>query len=74
MDWTIEIAKKACNNIINLINVWYKMDTISMNSQNSKTSEPGTIIQSLLYKVAMNMLPYQILECNRYEKKYKKVI
>ena len=50
------------------------MDTISMNSQNSKTSEPGTIIQSLLYKAVMNMLPCQILECNRYEKKYEKVI
>ena len=45
-----------------------------MNSQNSQISEPETIIQSLLYKVATNMLPYQILECNRYEKKYKKVI
>ena len=35
-----EITKKVYNNIMNLKNASYKMDTIFMNCENSKTSEP----------------------------------
>ena len=35
-----ESTKQIYNNIMNSITVWYKMNTIFMNSKNSKTSNP----------------------------------
>ena len=42
-----EITKKLYNNIMYSIKVWYKMDTIFMNSENSKTSEPQRLLHNL---------------------------
>ena len=38
--WAKGISKKVCNNITNSIKLWNRMDTILMNSENSKTSDP----------------------------------
>ena len=35
-----EITKNVHNNIMNSIKLWNRMDTIFMNSRNSKTSDP----------------------------------
>ena len=44
---TKEVTKKVYNNIMNLIKLQNRMDTIFMNSENSKTSDPSqTITQS----------------------------
>ena len=39
-----EITKKVYNNIMNLKNASYKMDNIFMNRENSKTSEPCSLL------------------------------
>ena len=46
-----EITKKAYKNILNSINVLYKMDTIFMISRNSKTSDPHRLLLNLLNKI-----------------------
>ena len=46
-----EITKKAYKNILNSINVLYKMDTIFMISRNSKTSDPHRLLLNLLDKI-----------------------
>ena len=60
-----EITKKAYKNILNLINVLYKMDTIFMISRNSKTSDPHRLLLNLLDKInwkkEINMLLYPTL-------------
>ena len=43
-----EITKKVYNNIIKSIKVQYKMDTISMNSENTRTFEYHVLMLSLL--------------------------
>ena len=46
-----EITKWVSNNIMNLINVSYKMDTIFMNSRKSKTSDPNGLLLNLTDKI-----------------------
>ena len=46
-----EITKKVYNNIIKSIKVKYKMDTIFMNSENSKTSEYHVLVLKLTNKL-----------------------
>ena len=46
-----EITKKVCNNIINSIKLKYKMNTIFMNSKNSKTSDPHRLLINLTDKI-----------------------
>ena len=46
-----EITKKVSNNIKNSINVSYKMDTILMNSKNSKTSDPCRLLLNFTDKI-----------------------
>ena len=46
-----EITKKVYNNIINSIKLKYKMNTIFMNSKNSKTSDPHRLLINLTDKI-----------------------
>ena len=46
-----EITKKVYNNIINSMKVQCKMNTILMNSENSKTSGPHRLLLHLLDKI-----------------------
>ena len=46
-----EVTKKVYNNIMNSIKLSSKMDTIFMNSGNSKTSNPHRLLLSLSDKV-----------------------
>ena len=46
-----EITKKVYNNIIKSIKVYYRMDTIFMNSENSKTSEYHVLMLKLTDKL-----------------------
>ena len=41
--WEKEITKKVYNNIMNSTKLQNGMDTIFMNSENSKTSDPQTV-------------------------------
>ena len=50
-----EVTKKVYNNIINSINVSYKIDTILMNSENSKTTNPYGLLLNLSEKVNLKM-------------------
>ena len=63
--WEKKVTKKVCNNIMNLIKLNNRMDTISMNSGNSKTSSFRRLLPKLLDKIDLkrsdNMLLYQIL-------------
>ena len=60
-----EITKKVYNNIIKLIKVSYKMDTIFMNSENSRTFEYHVLVLKLADKFDLRrgqkVLLYQIL-------------
>ena len=64
-----KILKKAYNNIINSIQLWNRMDTIFMNSENSKTSDAHRLLLNLWDKielkksdkyVALSILAYTI--------------
>ena len=46
-----EIIKRLYNNIMNSINVLYKMDAIFMNSENSKIPDPHRFLLNLAYKI-----------------------
>ena len=47
-----EITKKVYNNIMNSIKVYYKnMNTIFINSKNSKTSDPHRLLCNLTDKI-----------------------
>ena len=46
-----EIAKKVYNNIKSSINLQNRMDTIFMNSKNSGTSDPHTLLLNLTDKI-----------------------
>ena len=46
-----EITKKVYNNIMNIIKILYKMNTIFMNSENSETSDPHRLSLNLTDKV-----------------------
>ena len=48
-----EITKKVYNNIIKSINVLYKMDTIFMNSKNSRNSEFNLLVLELTNKLVL---------------------
>ena len=50
-----EVTKKVYNNIINSINVSYKIDTILMNSENSKTTNPYGLLLNLSEKTNLKM-------------------
>ena len=50
-----EVTKKVYNNIINSINVSYKIDTILMNSENSKTTNPYGLLLNLSEKINLKM-------------------
>ena len=49
-----DITQKVYNNIMNSIKIKYKMDTIFMNSENSKTSEPYRLLLNLADKINLN--------------------
>ena len=49
-----EISNKVFNHMMNLIKVQYKMDTIFMNSKNSKTSETHRLLLNLTDKIILN--------------------
>ena len=51
-----EITEKVHNNIMNSIKIWNKMDTIFMNSENSKTSDPHRILLNLLDKINLKSI------------------
>ena len=42
---------KVYKSIMNSIKVWYKMNTIFMNSGNSKTSDPHRLLLNLIDKI-----------------------
>ena len=42
-----EISKKVYNNVMNSMKLYNKMDTIVMNSENSKTSDPQRLLLNL---------------------------
>ena len=48
--WAKEITLKVYNNIINSMKVQCKMDTIFMNSKNSKTSKPHRLLLNVADK------------------------
>ena len=50
-----QVTKKVCNNIIKSINKHIKMDTTSMNSENSKTSKPHFLILKLTKKLDLRI-------------------
>ena len=50
-----EVTKKVYNNIINSINVSYKIDTILMNSENSKTTNLYGLLLDLSEKINLKM-------------------
>ena len=50
-----EVTKKVHNNIINSIKVSYKIDTILMNSENSKTTNPYGLLLNLSEKTNLKM-------------------
>ena len=45
-----EISKKVYNNVMNSMKLYNKMDTIVMNSENSKTSDPQRLLPNLTDK------------------------
>ena len=49
--WAKEITKKVYNNIMNSVKLSNKMNTIFMNSENSKTSDPHRLILNLTNKI-----------------------
>ena len=67
-----EITKKVYNNIMNSKKLWYKMQIIFMNSENSKTSEPRRLLLSpadqINLKRSDKYVAYQILVCTSHGK------
>ena len=51
MYWAKEYPEKVCNNTKNSIKLQNKMDTIFMNSENSKISDPHRLLLNLLDKI-----------------------
>ena len=49
--WAKEYIKKVYNNMMNLIKIQYKMNTLFMNSENSKTSDTHSPLLNLTYKI-----------------------
>ena len=49
--WEKKITKKVYNNIMNSVKSWKRMDTIFMNSENSKTSDPHRLLINLTDKI-----------------------
>ena len=48
--WAKRITKKIYNNIMNSMNLSYKMDTLFMNSESSKWSDPHRLLLSISVK------------------------
>ena len=46
-----EVAESEYSNIMDSIKLWKRMDTIFMNSKNSKTSDPNRLLQTLTHKI-----------------------
>ena len=60
---------------MNLIQLSYKKDTIFMNSENSKTSDPHRILLNLTDKINLKRNDkYVALLNSQYMKEYKKVL
>ena len=49
--WSKEITKKVYNNIMKSIKLWNRMDTIILNCENSKKSDPHRLLLSLCNKI-----------------------
>ena len=49
--WANEVTKKVYNNIMNSTKLWNRVDTIFMNSENSKTSDPQGLLLNLSDKI-----------------------
>ena len=50
LNWAKEVTKKVYNKIKNSIKLWNRIDTIFMNSENIKTSDPHRLLLSLQIK------------------------
>ena len=48
-----EITKKACSNIMNLIQLWFKMDATFLNSKNSQASDLYRLLLNLRDKIGL---------------------
>ena len=59
-----EITKKIYNNIMKSIKVKYKMNTIFMNSKNSKTSDTHRLLLNLPYKINLKRSDKQVALSN----------
>ena len=51
-----EVTKKVYNNIINSIKLQNKMDSIFMNSENSKTTDPHRLLLNLTGKINLKRI------------------
>ena len=49
--WSKEITRKVYNNIMKSIKLWNRMDTIILNCENSKTSDPHRLLLNLWNKI-----------------------
>ena len=49
--WANEVTEKVYNNIMNSTKLWNRVDTIFMNSENSKTSDPQRLLLNLSDKI-----------------------
>ena len=47
----IYVYKNVCNNIMNSINLWNRIDTIFMNYENSKTSDSHRLLLNFSDKI-----------------------
>ena len=65
LQWAKEITKKVYINKMDSIKLQNRMDTIFLNSGNSKTPDPHRLLLNLSYKInlkeGINILLYQIL-------------
>ena len=62
--WAKEITKTVYNNIMNAIKLQYKIDTIFINSENSKTSDPLRLLLSLSDKINLKRANKGVIPSN----------
>ena len=67
-----EITKKVCNNKMNSIKLYNRMNTIFMNSENSKTSDPHRILINLADKINLKRSDKCVALLNLNKKKSNK--
>ena len=72
--WAKEITKKVYNNMINLIQIQYKGDTIFMHSKNSKISDHHKLLVNISNKINLNRSDKYVALSNLYMENNKKII